>query len=83
MAGNSAFYVVIKMVYWTNVVKRRSQIILRFNFICCVTLGPSFADLDSSPSPVPLLFLPGSKAYTNYSKHIFFHLAVFIFHWLL
>lgn len=62
MAGNSALCVVIKMVYWPNAVKRRSQIILRLNFISCVTLGASFADLDSSPSPIQLLFLPESKA---------------------
>lgn len=62
MAGNSALCIVIKMVYWTSVVKCRSQIILRLNFISCVTLGASFADLDSSPSPIPLLFLSESKA---------------------
>lgn len=62
MAGNSALCVVIKMVYWTNIVKCRSQIILRLNFISCVTLGASFSDLDLSPSPIPILFLPESKA---------------------
>lgn len=62
MAGKAALCVVIKMVYWPSAVKCRSQIILRLNFISCVTLGVSFADLDSSPSPIPLLFLPESKA---------------------
>lgn len=62
MAGNSALCVVIKMVYWPNAVKCRSQIILGLNFISCVTLGASFPDLDSSPSPIPLLFLSESKA---------------------
>ena len=56
MAGNSALCVVIKMVYWTSVVKHRSQIILRLDFISFVTLGASFADLDSSFSPIPLFF---------------------------
>lgn len=62
MAGNAALCVAIKTVYWTNIVKCRSQIIVGLNFISCVTLGASFSHLDSSPSPIPILSLPESKA---------------------